>query len=280
MTSLPLDDACLISESLAEPKVIDAQQLKGFAVYHIPKDARADNFLKQDPSLIHLANGLYARKNTNGFGSPLAFKNAPGVLSFVPRRDTTQPHHIKQLTTQGWHRRFVFIIYQPFKTETLRKQFSRVIERTPVIRIRPGFLLAPQILNSRYSRYTSVLQRPSQLLAKLAEWGSIVWFVPRVELVHPKPFEIINALVWNTLASRTNRIIKMCKRLNEELKQIPETPKSFSHIQKEFQRIRRRIRILRWQVRFFKTEFGIDLQLFTNRVLSAAGRVQLQIKKM
>jgi len=275
-----MDDACLISESLAELKIIEPQQLKGFAVYYIPKDTRIKNVLKRDPSLVHLINGLFAQKNTNGFRPTPTLNRTPGVLSFIPRRDTTKPHHIKRLDTEGWHRRFVLIIYRPFKTETLRKQFSRVIERTPVIRIRPGLLLAPQIPNSRFSRYTTVLQRPSQLLTKLVEWGSPVWFVPRVELVHPKAFEIVNTLVWNTLASRTNRIIQMCKRIYEELKQTSDTPNSFNHVQKQFQRIRRRIRNLRWQVRFFKTEFGIDLQPFINRVISAAGRVQQQMKNV
>ena len=280
MTSLPLDDACLVSESLAELKATEPQQLKGFAVYHIPKDARTKNILKHDPSIVHLIHRLFASKNVNGLISPPAFKDTPGILSFVPRRDTTKPLHITQETTQDWRRRFVLIIYKPFKTETLRKQFSRVLERTPIIRIRPGLLLAPQIANSRYARYTSVLQRSSHLLAKFIEWGSPVWFVPRVELVHPKAFEIVNTLVWNTLAPRTNRIIQMCKRLNEELKQAPQTPATFNQSRKQLQRIRRRIRNLRWQIRFFKTEFGIDLQVFTNRVLSAAGRVQQLMKNV
>jgi hypothetical protein len=279
MTSLPLDDACLIPESLAELKLIEPQQLKGYAIYHIPKDSRTKNFLKKNPSLVHLINGLFARKNTNGFLPPPTLSNTPGILSFVPRRDTTKLHHIRQLTTQSWHRRFVLIIYQPFKTEALRKQFSRMVEQTPVIRIRPGLLLAPQIPNSRYSRFTGVLQRPSLLFARLTEWGSPVWFVPRVELMHPKAFETVNTLVWNTLAPRTNRIIQMCRRIIEELKQTPTPPMSYNHFQKKLQRIRRRIRNLRWQVMFFKTEFGIDLQVFTNRVLSAFAQVKLQMKK-
>ena len=280
MTSLPLDDACLISESLAEPKIIEPQQLKGFAIYHIPKDARTKNILKRDPSLVHLIHGLFASKNINGSISPPAVSNTPGILTLVPRRDTTKPLHIKQVSKQYWRRRFVLIIYRPFKTETLRKQFSRVLERTPVIRVRPGLLLAPQIPNSRYSRYTTVLQRPSHLLAKLIEWGSPVWFVPRVELMHLKAFEIVNTLVWNTLAPRTNRIIQMCKRMHEELKRTPPTPDIFTQFHKQLQRIRRRIRNLRWQIRFFRTEFGIDFQVFSNRVLSAASRVQQLVKKM
>lgn len=280
MTSLPLDDACLISESLAEPKVIKPQQLKGFTAYHIPKDTRTKNLLKQDPFLIHLLHGLFARKNPNGTSPTSAFISSPGILSLVPRRDTTKPHQIKQLTALGWNRRFVLIIYRPLKTEMNRKQFSRMMERIPVIRIRPGLLLAPQIPNSRYSQYTTVLQRPSHLLAKLTEWGSPVWFVPRVELMHPKAFEVINTLVWNTLAPRTNRIIQMCKRIHEELKQTPNTPMARDHLQKQIQRIRRRVRNLRWQTRFFKTEFGVDLQIFTNRITSAFGRVQRQMKNV
>ncbi len=278
MTSLPLDDACLKSEPLAEPPTLEAQLLKGYSVYYLAKHVNASAFLKRDSSLIRLRRGLFAQSRNNNSIMPISFINTPGVLPLVPRRNTTKLREKEQQDPLRLRRRFVLIIHTPFKTELQRKHFSRAIERTPIIRIRPGLLLAPQIPSSRYRTFEQVLQRPSRFISKLIDLGSRVWYVPRIELFHPRASEIINNLVQGTIEQRVKRIIHTCAKLYRDLKESPELKKSLVHYQTRLNHIRRRIRYLRWQSRFFKQEFRIDLQTNVNRAISAFNRVHRQLK--
>jgi hypothetical protein len=279
MTSTPLDDACLKLEVLAERRQLEPQLLKGFSAYYLAKNAIASSYLKKDMSLIRLRRGLFAKNRINNSPIPVSFVNVPGVLPLVPRRNTTKLRETEQQNPNQLRRRFVLIIHTPLKTELQRKHFSRSIERTPIIRIRPGLLLAPQIPSSRYRSYERVLQRPSKFISKLTELGFPVWFVPRLELFHPRASEIIINLVQGTLEQRVRRIIQACAKHYKELKEFSELKKPLIHYQNRLTRIKKRLRYLRWQSRFFNQEFGIDLQTNVNRAISAINRVHQQLKK-
>ncbi|MFX0169766.1 MAG: hypothetical protein ACFE89_10475 [Candidatus Hodarchaeota archaeon] len=280
MTSPSWDDACLTSEVLAERGQPEPRLLRGFSAYLVAKNKRISTILKEDPNLIQLKRGLFARNRSNNGKAWMSYVNTSGILLLIPRRDITKLSVTAQDELGGMRRRFVLIIHNSLQTELLRKQFSRILERTPVIRVRPGLLLAPQIPTSRYRKYEGVLQRPSKLLTKLASLGSPVWYVPRVEIIHPKAHEVIEGFMRTTIEHRARRIVQMCKKLYIDLKQPPEGLTHPTVVQKRLNRIKRHLRYLRWQSRFFKEELGMDLQMLVNRALSAASRVQKQVKKM
>ncbi len=278
MTSIPLDDAGLKLELLAERRRPEPQLLKGFSVYYLTKNTIASLLLKKDSSLIQLRQGLFAKTRTKNSTTPVSFVTISGVLPLVPRRNTTKLHEIEQQEPKRMRRRFVLIIHTPFKTELQRKHFSRSIERTPIIKIRPGLLLAPQISSSHYRTYEQILRRPSKFIAKLTELGSPVWYVPRVELFHPRASEIIVNLVQGTFKQRVRRIIRTCVKLYRELKELSEMKKPLIHYQNRLTGIKKRLRYLRWQSRFFKREFGIELHTIVNKAISAFNRVHKQLK--
>lgn len=278
MTSIPLDDLVNLNSALsAELRSPAPVQLKGFSTYYLSKKPGVITATDIKNGIKKLRPGLFARIRQKTY-KEIEISNPSEVLILKPRRNSTNLQNVAMNDIQTSPRRFVLIIHNSFKTELQRKHFSQLVEQSPLIRVRPGILLAPQIPVGRFRRYEGVLLRPSKFIFKVTELGSPVWFVPRLEAFHPLSDTRITRLIHSTFNKRVVRIIKACHQLHIDLKTNSPLNNSKDMYKKRFNQIRRRLRFLRWQSRFFKHEFGIDIAVNLNRAILAVSRVHQRLK--
>ncbi|MFX1510390.1 MAG: hypothetical protein ACFFBR_08815 [Promethearchaeota archaeon] len=272
MTSIPKDGVLSSSsERLAEPTIGSAMKLKGFSRFFIAKSIH-QNALTDNPSLIQIRHGLYGIKRQPTITPFRLTLENTDCLTFIPRRDNTILART-QTTSQGNSRRYLMVLFNPLQTEFQRKALSRIFHRTPLIRLRPGIVLLPQIRTRRVRLYSPSLLRPSEFISRLLELGAEVLYAPRLELVHSSGDRIIVEVIQSNLTNRAQRIVKACRSLFMRLSTVQKENGQTKQFSNQFRRLRSQMRLFRKQVQFFHNEFGIDLSNLVNRVASAITRV-------
>ncbi len=279
MTSIPTDDATLLrTENTAELPLLEPLQLKGYACFYLSPNLAQLTFSNTSNKIVRLRPGLYAAKRHNNIHWPLPSPNESSVLVLTPRRGTTKrPRKTKPGASTG-PQRFVLILYKPFKSEFKRKQLSRLFARTPLIRIRPGIALAPQIRIGRFQLYQKVLLRPSQFIFRLLELGSPTHYASRLELDTSILEEKLEILIHQMFDKRVQRLVNACRILYTECRPPSTENKPITQYLKRFKRIRKQLLLLRWQSKFFKAELGINIQRGVIRVASAVHRVHKRLQ--
>lgn len=279
MPSIELDDIALLdSNNSAEQPSSQPKPLRGFFAFYLTNKPIKITFPQKQKGLLRLRPGVLAKIRTSNSPGRIVLPNEAEVLTMVPRRSTTKSTKSIRDPSIPWSRRFVLILYRPFKKEFKRKKFSRLIEKTPAIRLRPGIVIVPQIRAARFQAYEKALLRPSQFIFNLIELGSPVWYARRLELFHPSSEILIENLIKSTIEKRGSRLVHGCRQLYYDLQVYLKTGSSSNGYKKRFLRIRRSVRNLRWQAKFFKEEFGVDAQYAINRVTSAISRVYQKMK--
>ena len=279
MTSIPKEDATLLrTEKPAELPLLEPKQLKGYACYYLSPHFKQLTFPNTSSEIVTLRPGLYATKRQKNLHWPLPSPIESGVLVFTPRRDSTKKPRKTQQGGSTLPQRFVLILYKPFKSEFKRKQLSRLFTRTPLIRIRPGIALAPQIRTGRFQLYQKVLLRPSQFIFRLVELGSPTQYASRLELDTSILDEKLETLIHHMFEKRIQRLVTACRILYTECGPPSTENKPITQQLKRFKRIRQQLLVLRWQSKFFKEELGIDIQRGVKRVASAVHRVHKRLQ--
>ncbi|MFX1405296.1 MAG: hypothetical protein ACFE9D_12630 [Promethearchaeota archaeon] len=274
MTSVPKDGVIYsTSERLAEQGATAAQQLKGYSrIFILLKNSVAA--FQNQPGIIQLRPKVYARIRSNNATRFTPVRGSSDVLIFIPRRDITKTKRTEVTVTKEKLRRYILVVYDPVKHEFQRRKLSRLFHRTPLIRIKPGIVLLPQIRTKRVRQYVPALFRPSEFLSRLVDLSESVEYAPRLELIGSDTHRLISQLVQSQFENRAKRIINGCRALFQELKSINNDACISTQFKKSFQRLRTQLRLLRKQAQFFNNEFGIDLTPFVNRVASAVTRVR------
>ena len=198
--------------------------------------------------------------------------NNSDLLTFIPRRDTTSLGKTDSAAT-GNSRRYLLVAYNPLSTTSQRKAVSRIFQRTPLIRLKPGIVLLPQIRTRRFRLYSPSLLRPSEFISRILELGADVCYASRLELVNPTGDELLIKLVRSQLQIRSQRIITGCRSLYTQLKAEPKRCNHVNRFNMIFVRLRSQMRLFRKQTQFFQNEFGIVFSHLANRVASAVTRV-------
>jgi len=278
MTSIPEDGViCSTSENLAELRPETARLLKGFSKIFIAR--KSEKKLPPIQSgIVRLRPGLYAQqrqKKTNPF---IPVLDNSDVLTFIPRREITQLVKNDPSTPKESLRRYILVLFHPPKNEFQRRTFSRLVHRTPLIRIRPGIILLPQIRTKRVRLYSPALLRPSQFISQIIELGAPVWYAPRLELIGESADDVISELVRAHLEKRAQRIVDSCRLLFKELTNCSGDNTQAKMFKKPFLRLRSKLHLLRKQSQFFQNEFGINITTLVNRVASAITRVHHKLK--
>jgi hypothetical protein len=279
MTSIPTEDATLFrTEKPVELPSLEPQQLKGYACFYLSPNLAQLTFTNTSNEVIKIRPGLYAAKRQNNLQWPLPIPSESGVLVLRPRRDSTKkPRKIKRGSSTP-PQRFVLILYKPFKSEVKRKKLSRLVSRTPLIRIRPGIVLAPQIRTGRFQPYQKALLRPSQFIFRLLELGSPTHYASRLEPDTSILDEKLETLIHQMFEKRVQRLVNACRTLFTECGQPSTENKPITQYLNRFKRIRQQLLLLRWQSKFFKEELGIDIQRRVIRVASAVHRVHKRLQ--
>lgn len=279
MTSTQAEDSSLLrTEKQAELPSLEPTPLKGYACYYLSPNLAQLTFPDRSSDIVRLRPGLYGVKRQNNLHWPLPFPNESGVLVFTPRRDSTKKPRKTQQGASKLPQRFVLILYKPFKSEFKRKQLSRLIPRTPLIRIRPGIVLAPQIRTGRFQLYQKALLRPSQFIFRLLELESPTHYASRLELNASILDEKLETLIHQMFNKRVQRLVNACRMLYTECGPPSTEKKPLIQYKKRFKRIRQQLHFLRWQSKFFKEELGVDIQRGVIRVSSAVHRVYKRLQ--
>ncbi|MDO8124587.1 MAG: hypothetical protein Q6364_09445 [Candidatus Hermodarchaeota archaeon] len=279
MTSIHTKDATVLrTEKPAELPSLEPHQLKGYACYYLSPNLAQLTFPNTSNEIVNLRPGLYAAKRHNTLQWPLQLPNESGVLVLTPRRDSTKKPRKTTKVASTLLQRFVLILYKPFKSEFKRKQLSRLFTRTPLVRIRPGIVLAPQIRTGRFQLYQKVLLRPSQFIFRLVELGSPTQYASRLELDTSILDEKLETLIHKMFEKRVQRLVNACRILYSECGPPSTENKPITQYLKRFKRIRQQLLLLRWQSKFFKEELGVDIQRGLIRVASAVHRVHKRLQ--
>ncbi len=272
------DSAYLNTENLAELRKPQSISLNGLAALYLTKDHSQPTFPDEKPKIVVFHSGVFGIVRQNNSFTRIPIPTEADIITLIPRRDISKIHTTSRTLAQISTRRFVLIIYNPFKDQQKRKKVSRLIQRTPLIRIKPGLVLAPQIRATRFRPYQKNLLRPSEFVQKLVELGASVWYASRLELSHKHYEELIEQLLLRTINVRVQRIVTACRQLYTKLRNRTNENKSLTEFKRRLTRIRHRARHLRWQALFFKKEFGFDFQFKAARAYAAVSRVYQQLK--
>jgi hypothetical protein len=251
-------------------------RLNGFSAFYLTNKPSQITFQGELPQVYSLRPGIFAIVRPNNSYNQIPIPNESDIMTLIPRRDISKIQQPSQISS----RRFVLIMYNPFKDELNRQKTSRLYQRTPLIRIRPGVVLAPQIRSTRFRPYQKVLLRPGEYVQKLIELGTYVWYASRLELHHTTSEVLIKQLLFTTIDNRVQRIITACRQLYTELRNSSKNTKPINDFTQRFTRIRHRVKYLRWQALFFKKEFNIDFQSKSARAYAATSHVYQQLKIM
>jgi hypothetical protein len=275
MTSIPKDDViCSTAERSAELGESAITLLKGFSKYYITREKKLP-FMQ--PTIVCLRSGLYAQKRHKKSDPFIPLLENSNILTFVPRREITRISKTSSKAVQTNLRRFLLVFFAPLKNDFQRRKLSRSIQRTPLIRIRPGLFLLPQIRTKRVRLYSPALLRPAEFMSRLLELGTSVWYAPRLELIGTANETVIPQLVRSHLQKRSQRIVRCCRAVYLEIKNASSHANKGKRFKKPFLKLRSQLRLLRKQSQFFQNEFGIDITDIVGRVASAVTRVRHQL---
>ncbi|MFX1562449.1 MAG: hypothetical protein ACFFDP_03995 [Promethearchaeota archaeon] len=234
----------------------------------------------QDEGLLKqlFRRGIFGLIRKNKPSNQITVPTEPDVLTLIPRRDLSKMgNNTSNMSYRAQSLRFVLIIFNPFKDELKRQAVSRLMQRTPLIRVKPGVVLAPQIRAARFRPYSKVLLRPSIFVQKLIELGSPVWYASRLELCQKSNEDVTRTLIKKTFETSVKRILEASRQLYREIGHIPEK-ELIPYYKKRFISIRNRLHYIRIKAIFFKNELGIDMKYMVARGLSAISRVRQRIK--
>jgi len=264
--------------TLTEPSEPCSIPLKGFSAIYLSKTLSQITFKREEPTLFTIRPGIYGIVRNGKSSFLFQPPRESNFLTLIPRRNLTKKdNNTSQTSFQNSPLRFVLIIYNPFKDVHKRQSVSRLMQRTPLIRIKPGVVLAPQIRAARFRSYHKGLLRPSEFVQKLIELGSPVWYASRLEVSHRPSEDVIGNLVRETFEVSVKRILDASRQLYRKIGHIPEK-ESIPYYKKRFLGIRNRLRYVREKAIFFKNELGIDVQYMVARGISAISRVRQRIK--
>lgn len=250
----------------------------GIIALYLSKNQAPITISKEQQPFFSFRNGMLVIFQQNEVTSHIPISKESKILFLKPRRDITKIRKTSSTSLPISSHRFVLIIYKPFKEDHKRKSASRLIQRTPLIRIRPGVFLAPQIRLTRFRRYQKVLLRPSEFIQKMLEHGANIRYASRLEVIHPSSEEIIKHLLQGTLDERVTRIVNACRQLYREIRNLTPQSNMLLSVKKRFKMIRTRAFFLRQQALFFKQEFNINFQNQAMRAYSAVSRVHQKLK--
>ena len=272
MTSIPKDVVLSSSsERLAERISGTALKLKGFSCFFVTKSTQLKS-PTADSGIISIRPGLYGKRRQSKSVPYKPVINNSELLTFKPRRDTTSLGKTGS-SEMGNPRRYLMVAFNPLSTVNQRKALSRIFHRTPLIRLRPGIVLLPQIRTRRVRLYSPALLRPSEFISRLLELGADVWYAPRLELLNPAGDELLTELIRSHLQIRGQRIITGCRSLFTQLKIESKGNNQVKRFNLLFVTLRAQMRLFRKQAQFFQNEFGIVFSPLANRVASAVTRV-------
>jgi len=252
--------------------------LQGFSAFYVAKSAPQIPDQPRNYSLKPLRRGLYGLSRTANPSLPIPQPISPTVLTLVPRRTVTRVARSHRRTPHPAIRRFVLIAYTPLHDPAQRQTARRLAWRTPLIRLRPGLLLAPQIRAARFRPYQPGLLRPSEYVRRLVEMGATAWYAPRLELPNDMSKEIFQRLVRRTFEERAKGIIKASRHLYKDAGHWQDIPNWPAHSKQRLTTIRMRLRRLRALMRFFALEFEMDFRYAVARAAAAVSRVRLQLR--
>jgi hypothetical protein len=278
MTSVPKDDViCSNTETLAELSSGNARLLQGFSKFFIARKIEKNPHFNQS-EIISLRPGVFARPRIRKTSSLIPTLHNPNYLTLVPRRDITQIRGNPSRVSSSDSRRYILVLVDSAKGDFLRRTLSRIMQRTPMIRIRPGVILLPQVRTKRVRFYTPTLYRPSEFLSRIVELGIPVSYAPRLELVGSTALDIVSELIVANLEKRTQRIVDKCRVHYSQLRTSNERQINLQDVKKDIMRLRLQQRYLRKQIQFFRNEFGIDCSNLVNRAGSVISRVNQRMK--
>jgi hypothetical protein len=278
MTSIPKDGVTFSTqERLAELRLNLPKLLKGYSKIYITKKLDKKFPFKQS-GIVCLRPGLFGQVRQRKSNSFIPILESSDVLTFIPRREITQIVKTRPSTAKKNLRRYILVLFNPPKNEIQRRTFSRIVHRTPLIRIRPGVILLPQIRTKRVRHYTPSLLRPSEFIAQISELDTPVWYAPRLELVGASSDKIISQFVHSHLEKRAQRIVESCRSLFYEIKRTHNLGQSTKLFRRPFRHLQSKLHLIRKQAQFFQNEFDIDITHLVNRVASAVSRVHHKLK--
>ncbi|MFX1576505.1 MAG: hypothetical protein ACFFCF_04985 [Promethearchaeota archaeon] len=228
-------------------------------------------------TIVCLRSGLYAQRRRKKSDPFIPYLENSNILTFVPRREITRISKTSSKVFQKNMRRFLLVFFAPLKNDFQRRKLSRCIQRTPLIRIRPGLFLLPQIRTKRVRQYSPALLRPAEFMSRLLELGTPVWYAPRLELVGTANETVIPQLVRSHLQKRAQGIVRRCRKVYFEIKNASSQANKIKRFKQPFLELRLQLRLLRKQSQFFQNEFGIDITDIVGRVASAVTRVRHQL---
>ena len=278
MTSIPKDGVvCSNTETLAELSSGNARILRGFSKFFIARKIEKKSHFNLT-EVTCLRPGVYARIKHKKTRSLIPTIHNPNYLTLVPRRDITHIPKKSSNTSNSDSRRYILVLINPPKDDYLRRALSRIIQRTPLIRIRPGILLLPQVRTKRVRLYSPTLYRPSEFLSRVINLGIPVHYAPRLELLGSITGNIISESIETDLEKRTQRIVDKCRVYYSRLRPSQELQINLQEAKKGIIRLRIQLRYLRKITQFFRNEFSVDCTFLLNRAASSISRVCQRVK--
>ncbi len=278
MTSIPKDGVIYSNtEHLVELRPKGAILLRGFSKLFIAKKIEKKSPTTQS-NVICLRPGVFAKIKQKKFEKYTHIFHNSNLLTFVPRRDITK---ITRNTSNSFvtnPRRYIIVLYDPVKNALQRRALSRLVQRTPMIRIRSGVILLPQIRTKRIRLYSTSLIRPSEFLSRIIELGARVWYAPRLELLGANADEIISQLIQSNIEKRAQRIVDKCRSIYLEIKNSQTKHNQSQSYKMALLRLQLQLKLLRKVTQFFRNEFGMDYTKIASRVALAITRVHQQLK--
>jgi len=263
------------SYKLEEPLSPASIRLAGFGSFILAKTT----IPKQNTrlALSPLRPGLYGVKQTKKFSIP-ELDTKSEVIVLIPRREVTQRTKSQKGTTASiGDRRYVLITFHPFKDATFRQKTNRLVWQTPLIRFRPGLMIAPHIRISRFRPYEGVLFRPSEFVQRVVELGKTVWYAPKLQLLKPKQEQTFEKLIRDMFEERAEFIIKSSNKLLKEAKELINQPGWTKSTRQHLNLLRNRLRQIRAQSAFFQHEFGFNYQPIVARTAAKVSRVRQKV---
>jgi hypothetical protein len=265
-----------VSFQLVDPFQPVSIRLTGFGLFLLKKTTIPK--LTTRLTLSPLRPGLYGVKHTKKKLSIPELDSKSEVFILIPRREVTQrAKSQKGTTTSIGERRYVLITFYPFKDASLRQKANRLAWKTPLIRIRPGLVIAPHIRISRFRHYEGVLLRPSEYVQQMVELGKTVWYAPKLQLLGPTQERTFEKLIHAMFEERAEFIVRSSSQLLLEAKESSNQPGWMNSARGRLNLLRTRLRQIRTLAVFFQREFGFDNLPIVTRTAAKVSRIRQKV---
>jgi hypothetical protein len=261
---------------LEEANRPDSIKLTGFGAFFLTKTTIPKHHMTS--LLTPLRPGLFGvRQIRKHFSIPELDSKSEAII-LIPRREVTKrAKSQKGTTTSIGDRRYVLITFHPFRDPSLRQRANRLVWQTPLIRIRPGLMVAPHIQISRFKQYEGMLLRPSEYVRQMVELGKTVWYAPKLQLLNPNQERTFEKLIQNMFEERAEFITRSSNKLLKEAKESSNQPLWTKSCKQQLNLLRKRLRQIRAQSAFFSREFGFNYVSIVTRTAAKVSRVRQKV---